>query len=353
MARRAVLALLLALAGASAAAAEVRDYAAGVAKIGQFGLPDVQQAKYVRVTSRGGRSFGPLPGGDDERALSGNAWLLETKADGSVVVLVDQVRTIDMVSEALAEQRRKARAEVDGAEDEEVDRSGTLVGTWQDADLSADIRAITAYLEKAGNSDYALRRNAAEVFLFAAQVHRRGQGAEANRMMSLLFDRVGDSRPVVGAALDRIANVEYEKAFGAFCANGDWAKYLLAMETLQRRFGTAWRNGPVIARVAEAVRTHLAKGPAPALTGEDLTDEDRRIAAMLCHPETVIPARHPVLMGSIWLLQDPAPAVAGSGPGPLDLLQRRGPAAIPLLIALLGDDRLVRTAGEEVVDFSR
>lgn len=355
--RLTVAALLAVLATPVVHAAPPRDYAVGVAKLSQLGLPDVRQAKYVQLD---GYSFAGQPSRYGiEVKLSGNAWLLKTKPDGTAVMLLDQVRVLEVVPPALAEARMKARAEArsraaqggdaaaaEAAGDDEEESPNLVPGKWKEADLAADIRAVTEYLEKAGSgSDYAVKRSAGLLFLFAAQVHSRGQSAEANRLMALLFEKVGDSRAVLGAAINRIADAQYQEAYLAFAASGDWTQYLSTMEAQTARFGTVWRQAPVVARVVAAIRAQTAPGTPSVLAGDGLTDEDRRIAGLLSRPDTVVPLGHTVLNSGTWVLQEPGPGPKNGQRGPLDLIQQRGTAAIPQLVALLADERLVRTSG--------
>ncbi|MBK8478218.1 MAG: hypothetical protein IPL39_18525 [Opitutaceae bacterium] len=342
-------------------AVPARDYAVGVAKLSQLGLPDVRQATYVQLEA-GYAAAGELAMYGNEPKLSGNAWLLTTKPDGTAVMLLDQVRVIEVVPPALAEARMKARLEAmsraaagNGAtveSDAAEDGPDPVAGKWKEADLAADIRAVTEYLEKSdAGSDYAVKRSAGLLFLFTAQVHSRGQSAEANRMMALLFEKVGDSRAVLGAAINRIADAQYQEAYRAFATSGNWTQYLAAMEAQTARFGTVWRQAPVVARVREAVRAQLAPGTPATLAGDGLTEEDRRIAGLLGRSDAVVSLRHPVFGGGTWVLQEPGASPKSGQPGPLDLIQQRGTAAIPLLIALLGDGRLVRTSGESSQSF--
>ncbi len=362
-ATRLTVAALLAMAAAPAVhAAPPRDYAVGVAKLSLLGLPDVRQATYVQLDA-GYAATGELAMYGNEPKLAGNAWLLTIKPDGTAVMLLDQVRVIEVLPPALAEARMKARLEAmsraaagNGAtaeSDAAEDVPDPVAGKWKEADLAADIHAVTEYLEKSdARSDYAVERSAGLLFLFAAQVHSRGQSAEANRMMALLFEKVGDSRTVLGAAINRIADAQYQEAYRAFATSGNWTQYLAAMEAQTARFGTVWRQAPVVARAMQAVRAQLASGTPPTLAGDGLTDDDRRIAGLLGRPDAVVSLRHPVFGGGTWVLQEPAASpTSGKPPGPLDLIQQRGTAAIPLLVALLADGRLVRTSGESSQSF--
>jgi hypothetical protein len=349
------------LVATTAHAAPPRDYAVGVAKLSQLGLPDVRQAKYVQLDA-GYAAAGELSMFGDELKMSGNAWLLATKPDGTAVMLLDQVRLIEVVPLALAEQRMKERLEAKSRAgqapgtapqepDEPEDSPYVVPGKWRDADLAADLGSVIGYLEKPnGGNDYAVRRSAGLLFLFAAQVHSRGLGAEANRLMALLFEISGDSRMVVSEAINRIADAQYQEAYRSFAVSGNWAQYLAAMEAQAVRFGSVWRQAPVVARVAEAVRSRLAP---PALAGEGLTDEDRRIAGLLGQSDAVVSLRHPLFSSGTWVLQVPGLTPGSAKSGPLDLIQQRGTAAIPLLVALLSDARLVRTTGGVSAPFLR
>ena len=353
------------------APAQTPDYSAGVKKIFQLGLTDARQAKYVTVQSTYGRWEG---GGLMERGakMTGNAWLLEAKTNGHAVVLVNQVTVTELIPTKVAEQRMKARMEAlaarikpgqvpDEADLEEVgadsdaldameELSRVQTGDWKEADLNADIRGLLEYLNKAGGErDYELKRNAAGLFLFAAHVHNRGQTAEANQIISLLFQKAGDSRKVISTAMSQIADAEYSKVYAEFEKSGDWARYLAGMEGLLGQFAAAWHVAPVVERVAGMVRKQVEQKSAPALTGAGLTEEDTRLATLLGQSNTVLSLHHPVFGGVSWLASDPAMAGARpqkkKTPGPLDLIQQRGSKAIPFLAVLLKDEWLVRIKG--------
>jgi hypothetical protein len=355
----------------SPAAAQAPDYSAGVKKLVELGLPDTRQAKYIKIEgSLGMWDLGYTRGSGPQ--LTGNAWLLETKTNGTGVVLLNQVRVTEILPAKLHEQQTQARMEAlaarlaadvpldeEGLADVEFDEGdlelfagleGPRVGEWKEADLKADLQGLITYLDKAAaGEEWELKSSAAIYFLFAAHAHQRGHSAEANRIMALLFQKAGDSRQVLSAAMSQIADAEYAKVYQAFAKSGHWAEYLAAMEGLLGRFAKAWRNAPVVERVAGMVRKHLERKTAPPVAAAGLSEEDLRIADLLGRTNTVIPPYHEVFNGLSWLARATETvrprAKQPKTPGPLDLIQQRGTRAIPLLIALLKDDWLVRTTG--------
>lgn len=348
--------LFVALGSLRAAPAQTPDYAAEVGQVFQAGLTAVGQAKYVLVETAGGRwgDFG-LP----ERAprMSGNAWLLETRTNGEAVVLVEHATVAELVPTRLAEQRKKAlRARVkpgqaaaaaeEAALGPNAEPSVRRIGDWTPADLKADLRSLLAHLNQPGaEDDWEFKRCAPRFFLFAAQVYRRGQTTEANRIISLLFDRGGGSRKVLNAALSQLADAQYKSVYAEFQQSGDWVRYRSAMEGLVGRFAPAWHNAPVVERLAALVRKQLEQGTAPAVTGEGLNAEDTALAALLGQSNTVASLRHPVFGGISWLVNEPAAGARTANPptsGPLELIQERGARAVPLLTTLLTDPWLVR-----------
>ena len=354
-------ALVTTLLGAESAGTQIPDYSTGVKKIFQLGLTDASKAKYVRIETESERPNGGLK-------MTGNAWLLETKPDGTGVFLVNQVNVVELVPTEVMEQRMKARMEAakklkpgqtsdaNPGESETEENAAEPMGEartadWKEADLKADVQSLIEYLNKADKvNKYELAQNATGFFLFAVQVHNRGQSAEANQIISLLFQRMGDSRKVLSAAMSQMADAEYQKVYQDFVKTGNWPQYLSAMESILSRFSTAWHSAPVVERVAGMVRKRVAQKAAPTLTGEGLTEEDAHIASLLGQPDTVVSPLHPVFGGLSWLISDP---VSGGpqeqqqkkAPGPLDLIQQRGIKAMPLLAAMLSDEYLIRTRG--------
>jgi hypothetical protein len=307
--------------------------------------------------------------------MTGNAWLLETKPDGTAVLLVNQLRVVELLPPEVMEQRMKARmaamekkmkagqtpdaenpGELEPDEDDLETTAETRPGSWKEADLKADTASLIEFLNKSGkDNEYELKQSAAGFFLFAAHLNSRGQVAEANQIISLLFQKVGESRKVVASVMNQIAEVEYNKVCREFETTGDWPRYLSAMEGLLR-LSSSWRNAPLVEKVAGMVRKQLEQKSAPALTGEGLTEDDTRIATLLGRPDAVVSLHNSVFSGMSWLTADPVPAggqkQGEKTSGPLDLIQQRGARAVPLLVAMLNDGYLVRTKGGEREDFS-
>ena len=357
-----------------AAAAQTPDYSAGVKKMFELGLPDVRQAKYVKVESISSR-WGGSGLMDRGPKMTGNAWLLELKTNGTASVVMNQLTVTELMPAKAAEQPTKARLEtlmanakpghapygpmLAGVEAnvealESLEELGLpQTGNWKEADLQADLRSWLEYLPKVGGElDFQFKQKAVSLFLFAAHVHRRGHTAEANQIMALLFQKVGDSRKLLSAAMSRIANEQYQQVYAEFERTGDWAQYLSAMEGLLGRFGLAWRDAPLVERVAGMVRKQLDQKSAPGLSGAGWSEADLRIATLLAQSNTVIDPRHPVLNGLGWLANADRRDPRQKPPGPLELIQQRGARVVPLLVALLQDEWLVRATSGARRQFS-
>ena len=356
---------LLVLGSAGAAPAQPPDYAAGVKKMFELGLPDVRQAKYVLVESDSGQ-WDANRMVNQSLKISGNAWLLEARTNGSAVVVVNETVVAEVMPRHVAESRLKARleavaakvnpgqpldaarlADLEGHEEAVAameERSRTLTGRWQEADLKGDIGHLLEYLQQpGGRRDYEFQQSAARWFLLAAHLHSRGQSAAANQLISLLFEKAGDSRKVIGAAMSQIADEQYRKVYAGFEQGGTWAEYLSGMEVLLGRFGAAWRNAPLVERVAGLVRRQLGQKSAPALPGAGWSEEDVRIATLLGQSNAVVSQQHRVFFGPGWLASlGPRPSQRRPL-GPLELIRQRGGQVVPLLAALLQDEWLVRT----------
>ena len=306
----------------------VGDYSGGFAKYYQMGLPDVRGAKYVRLNVYNGdlaRESMQMY----ELDLGGNAWLLGEE-NGRGRFVMNPGRACDVLD------YKPLRGQKPGA-------AGPAAGVWQEADLARDVAKTVSFLEKKveerSENDWTFRQNGyGYLLLLAVHYHAQGHAREAARICDLLFEHAGDFRVVLVQALNVLADIQYEEASDRFAASGDWAAYRADLEALLARYPLGWQARPAVERLAEKIRARLEAPAPPPLTGDDLSDEDRRIANELAEAG---PA--PAVSRDLLVLPDSAPADGSEGPAhPLARLRARGLASVPLLLALLKDEHLTR-----------
>ncbi|HOW97280.1 MAG TPA: hypothetical protein P5567_10585 [Kiritimatiellia bacterium] len=338
MTRHLVGRMILALLLASAARAQVAptpsngiptgDYSAGFEKFYQMGLPNVRGAKYVRLNV----FSGALAQGASrvyELDLGGNAWLLGEE-NGRGRFVMNPGRACDVLEYKLLRGRKAGGA-------------GPAAGVWQDADLARDVAKTVSFLEQKiedrKENDWAFRQNGyGYLLLLAIHYHAQGYTREAHRICDLLFEHAGDFRMVLVQALNVLADLQYEESCDRFAESGDWAAYRADLEALLARYPAGWQTRPAVSRVAEKVQARIEKPAPPPLAGEDLTDEDRRLAEELAEAALV-----PMVFRDLLVLPDSAPGGKEENAAhPLARIRARGLAAVPLLLALLKDDYLTR-----------
>lgn len=355
-------------------AAEVPDYSQGFAKLLALGLPNVKGAAYVRLAGDipgawGSGTDGLRGPGRKRLRLGGNAWLVEEKSDGPsrLVGGQGQVSALEVWDrKAFAAHQRTATAAAAATATAAPDDGdpfrpgqGPQVGSWTPADLDKDIAAVLAFLAPAeapaagpqgqgdggdegdDDDDGGARieiggDSCGSLFLFAAHCHSAGRTQEANRIVQALFAQVRDRREVLTWALDILAGTQYGEHLDAFSRSGDWLAWAGALEALEARFRGAWAVAPAVKRVAAEARARATARP-PAIAGEGITAEDSDLA------EALADLRGPEALQAflwsghqLWLL--PAGEDTPPGTDPISRIKARGPAALPLLAALAGDE---------------
>lgn len=371
--------ILLTLGVPRLAAQAPPDFGAGIDKFTQLGLPDVKNARYVKIKWTSGEyQFDRHSMGEGPK-LEGNAWLLEEKPGKSATVLVNELKPTEVLHPKVMEQKQKEmmekmqklaeKAQVSGDDDYDEEmgfgfgQMESAGGEWKDADLAKDAKALIDWLTKAGEKGpnargvndpqmFAMQFNGGvHFFFFAAHAYQKGLKAEANQIIDLVFKRVGDNRKVLGSAMSGLADVQYAAAYAKFSKTGDWKQYLTDMDTLLQRYPGVWRDRPIVEKVAAAVRKHLAVPEPPAIAGEGVTAEDQKLADALARDKKPLRNMQQHAYGGPTWLMSSQPMFglppASTNAAPLERILQRKVQAIPLLIALLKDDYLLRVQASQ------
>lgn len=372
-------AVLLTLAAPRVAAQAPPDFGAGIDKFTQLGLPDVKNARYVKIKWTSGEyQFDRHSMGEGPK-LEGNAWLLEEKPGKSATVLVNELKQTEVLHPKVMEQKQKElmekmqkqaqQAPIRDDDDDFDEEMGfdfedvESAGEWKDADLAKDAKALIDWLTKAGEKGenargvndpqmFAMQFNGGvHFFFFATHAYQKGLKAEANQIIDLVFKRVGDNRKVLSSAMSELADVQYAAAYAKFSKAGDWKQYLTDMDTLLQRYPGVWRDRPIVEKVAASVRKHLAAPEPPAIAGEGVTPEDQKLADALARDKKPLRnLQQYAYSGPIWLMPSQpmfGPPATGTNAAPLQRILQRKVQAIPLLIAMLKDDYLLRVQAHQ------
>jgi hypothetical protein len=317
------------------------DYSKGFALFDKFGVPDVSTAAYVRLEYPGAWGDAVLP---YDYTTSGNAWLLtETRdsrgqparatfalPDGSVIELhwrpdKDSEDTTDDTTPANPVPPR-------------------CYGRWKPAKLDRDIKLVDSFFRNLQRDRFLVthlgENRAGLLFLFAAQLHRRGDVKTAGRIVETLFQFRPDKKGVIRMAMNRLADGQYETLYRGFRENHDWNAYREGISELAKRYPRGWSKLPGIMELAARIDRRLADPvPVPAVTN-GLTPADLTLAADLMTARNVRGAADSGRSETVWVVPEswregPLPA------GDADMaIRARGIEAIPLLMVLSEDGAL-------------
>lgn len=353
--------LLLLQAPPAPAQSPVPDFSRGFLQFQGLGLSDVTNATYVRLGQDAAMTMGSRYMHRGETAIPGSdgAWLVKRISDDEAEILTSAQQRIILVSprkwkvewqEKIAATQQAAMSGDLDMEMNPYDQIGQadtrrIPGSWTEADPVADGRALIAYVEKLappGNEDdydeNPLQTTAGEMLLSAANLHRRGAAAEANRLAQLLFEKGGGQQTVIEQAVSLLADAQYADLYQAFMRTRDWEAYRTGMTALTTRFARGWQRRDAVLRVVPAIESRAA-GPAPVPAGDGLGEEDLALAAALAAPRqgasTATPALHEYSI-ELWILP-PLEAPTDKPADAIAQIKRRGLQAIPLLLALLSD----------------
>ncbi len=355
---------IAAISGPVAGQTPAADYSKGFARFYALGLPVLTtNAAYVKLEvwmdyMQFGRdlSFSDLK-------QEGNAWMLtQDPAEGKAWFVADYCRRVEVYDQKTLLAKRNAKMKEERAKTKNAktlaakisawmmdDQDRKPAGQWKPADPKKDIARIIEFLKKrsaTGSARYDPLKaysGYGALLLAAIHFHRMGYTHEANEIVGLLFEVSQDQRLVLTQGLGRLADACYSDITDAFFATGDWNAYAQALHSLLTEFSTSWDKSPAVQRLAERVTARAAQKQAPPIAGEDLTDEDRQLANELAAATNLNRSLMAgMLRGQNWILPDPSLA-QHLPPGSSNVLSRildRGIKSVPLLLALVKDDRM-------------
>ena len=325
------------------AEAKTPDFSEGFKRLAALGLPPLDD-KAVWVTSKNTRISYQFQ--RSLKGFKGNAWQSGTGKDAIVV----EFGAISTSSGAMAATTKP-----------DLDKDvATLIEALRKADpQGTESDGILGYRYSPGGM-------AAEVFVFAAQLHQTGHTDAANRVATALFDAMPSRENLVDQVVGRIASKAYDEVAEKFFETGDWTAYHRDAAALVEKFPRGWSLREPVAMLLPLLDNRAKGGEVPpvSLSGVEIPEKAAAIAAeLLAKPAPVKPGRggvDPVTARDIpqeyramylremsgrgssipdqWLINE-APTAAETA-NPLMKLAALGTDALPALAAVLGDTTL-------------
>ncbi len=335
---------------------KIEDYSKGFAKFAKFGLPNVKDAKYIKLNMYSS-AFSNNDYFRYQAKVKGNAWLIsEDKKSGKAEIVIHQgavatvydqqklINTITKKRQKEAEKNKKKNGSVSYTITDFTE--GKLAGTWEKADLKKDADKITEHIRKEMQKDYFFGKESLGLwFLFAIHLDQKGLKEEANKLAGVLFDAGKGKRIVILQALNAIADSQYGVAYATFKENHDWKSYSASIKKIYATFRKGWKKAAGIKKLSELIAKR-AEG-VPVVDVKDLSESDKvLIKELLEKPLTSI-------QNSIWVLKEKKHSTPEKGkesdgeadeqeePTVIAKIMDKGMASVPLLIKLLGNDTLV------------
>lgn len=353
---------LFGLDGLGAEQTPPKDFSAGFAKFYNLGLPVVTNAAYVKLDVYHRYGHTDFDYALYEIRLAGNAWMLQhDQAEGKGLFVMDYCRVVEVYDQSAFQKKQAAKLKQELATKKAGAASAAhlaywsmnepqdqLVGHWKAADPKKDIEKIIAFLKKktaessARHDPLSHSSGYGTLLLAAIHFHRMGFTNEANEIAGLLFDAAQDQRKVLTQGLVKLADAQYSEVADRFFKTGDWQAYSKDLESLLGKFATAWEKAPAVQRLAERVKARLNQPQPPAVTGEDLSAEDKLLALEMA---TTTNWNWNPMFGSmgrqLWVV--PAPEqhrMLQAQSNTVTRILDRGMKSVPLLLALVKDDYL-------------
>lgn len=340
-------ALLLSLAVPFLLAGEVAtDVGRCFAELTGLGAVDAAQASYVQFDDPWKLEIeNPL---SYEFGMVGNAWMLSEERDAERkpvkgVFLVNGTEVREVVWRT---GDRWQRASTDPLA---LPADGMQTANrWTPADPAGDVRMAMRFLRWLRGErfpDIHFKPDACgRLVLFAHQVHQRGDAEGAARIMEELVRRAGSLERLTAQAVDLIADAQCRRVHGRFQADGDWAAYRDGVKALLGRYAGRWSMADGAALLLESIARRLAEPQAAPRRPETgplmaMTLDQQRLAAELAGLRAI--RRKPEYGPNPVLWVVPSSWVHEGMPTDADLaIRSQGVAAIPFLLALVGDDLL-------------
>jgi hypothetical protein len=344
---------------AAAARGAPPDYTSAFQQLESLGAPSVSNATYVQLTlgwppadefySEGRYVECMLP---YDRRTVGNAWLLQVRPatnglPASATFLVNGGELVDV---------ERATEDADFGDAPTTDGAFPS-GTWEPADLRTDAKRTLRFLKPRSREARPERsldsRVQARLLLFALQLHQKGERDSAGQIANALLALIPGRRSAL-AAQNLLADSQYLNLYRTFRTDHNWKNYRNGLEALLDRYPSDWPNAQAAAMLLARVQQRLAV-PAPLpIETNGLTELDLQQASALLRVRDVLtePRYNDSRGQSLWLLPWLLPsawATASLTNANADLQVRaRGVQAIPLLMALIGDEALTETDARQV-----
>ncbi len=366
--------LVAAIAAACVVHAQQADYSSGFRKFHTLGLPSVEGGKYVKLEVYAPGSQGMWLHMFRELNLAGNAWMIEENKEGTSRFVTPDGRTIEAYDLNFLQKLRIEESKKEGGGKKgpsgraakfmqpQDQRTGAK---WKEADEAKDLEKILKQLNEDKDKNRYDRMEHmtggyGAVMLLAIQYHSRGHTNEANRIVEKIFERAGVRQKVIMQALNALADAKYDEIINAFFKdeNQSWEQFAGELGQHTKRFAVGWQKALAAKRLADNVLKRAAQTAPPEPAGEGLADEDRTLALDLAEMKT--DKTRPQYFGygydsgCQWLLYADArkklretqmknlgldEPIADSA---VDKILDRGMRSMPLLLALLKDDYMLR-----------
>ncbi|HBC86950.1 MAG TPA: hypothetical protein DCZ94_08360 [Lentisphaeria bacterium] len=338
-----------------------KDYGAGFEKFYKLGLPDVSKGKYVSFI------FDGSPMEYDDAFISSDrykAFMLEENKQGKSIFVINNTQVIEAYDKDILENIRKEEAEEQKKQGKEInqyfrygyygsDEKGRRGAKWKVADFKKDLEDK---IEPLGKHENDRTYEFGSLLLTAAHAYRLGYKDEANRLADAVFKSYPPQQAVT-EAIGIIAEAKYEEALDKFYADGNWIEFSKQLEKLLATFKSGWNERPAVMMLAEKAAKMASYTKVLELEGKDLTDEDRKLAVELAGfgRRGGVKVQYDleslaVLYNELWILpvessDDKAGDIHESI---IDRIKKRGMKSIPLLLALLKDDYLLKVDRRDI-----
>ncbi len=229
--------------------------------------------------------------------------------------------------------------------------------TEKEIDLAADTALIIAAIEKIGASDSNELRsyfeyqggysNMAELMIFAARLHQMGKGDLANRVVTAIMGiGMEYQEKHIDETISLMANDELKQITNAFFTSYNWEKFQQQLQVTIKKYPRGWKELPAVIMLRDM--TAKRKNPPPVVKIQNSehaaliekihesrpsNQADPATARRANSVEDYYAARSPLSRN--WILFPPSKK---QGDDVVTQLQAKGLAAIPSLVALLGDE---------------
>jgi len=339
---------------------EITDYSKGFAKFYKFGLPDVKNAKYIKLNMYSSA----LPSNDYFRyqaKVEGNAWLIsENKKSSKAKIVLNQgaVATVydqQKLAEEMAEKQRK-KIEKSKKKNNTITinfrnlTDGKLAGQWNKANLKKDADKITKHIEKEMKKEHFWGKNSLGIwFLFAIHLNQKGLKKEANKLAGVLFEAGKGKRIVILQALNALADAQYGVVYAQFKADHNWKKYSANVAKIYNLYKKGWKKAEGVKKLADLLAKRLDKSSSLEVKG--ITKEEQKLLQELIDKSTT------TIRSGLWVLKDKLKPKE-SDDSEVDSneeeseaiakIQDKGMKALPFLIKLLGNQTLILADKDDI-----